>query len=157
MATRPRRKRIRLENAELYRQDGRVFLVTLCTRAGKEIFADVDFGRRCVELLAELRRARDNPVFAYCLMPDHVHLVVGVHEGSSLPAFVQAWKSLSTREWRQRGGSRTFWQRSFHDRAQRQHEHLQATCLYVLANPVRKGLVREWREYPLCGSLEWEL
>ena len=155
--TERRRKRLRLENQDLYRQEGRVFLVTLCTLEKKEVFADLDFGRRCVELLAELRRVRGNPVFAYCLMPDHAHLVLGVRGESSLTSFVQAWKSLTTRERRERRRGQSFWQRSFHDRAQRQHEQLRATCLYVLANPVRKGLVREWREYPLCGSLEWEL
>jgi REP element-mobilizing transposase RayT len=155
--TERRRKRIRLENEDLYRQEGRVFLVTLCTLERREVFADLDFGRRCLELLAELRRARGNPVFAFCLMPDHAHLVLGVRGGFSLTSFVQAWKSLTTREWRERRRGQSFWQRSFHDRAQRQHEHLRATCLYVLANPVRKGLAREWREYLLCGSLEWEL
>lgn len=155
--TERRRKRLRLDNEELYRQEGRVFLATLCTLGKREVFTDLDFGRRCVGLLVELRRARGNPVFAYCLMPDHAHLVLGVRRESSLTSFVQAWKSLTTREWRGRRRGQSLWQRSFHDRAQRQHEHLRATCLYVLANPVRKGLVREWREYPLCGSLEWEL
>ena len=152
-----RRKRTRLTDRELYRQDGRVFIVTICTADRRAVFLDVDFGLECVRILERLRAERGNPVFAYCLMPDHVHLVVGVHEGSPLPRFVQSWKSICVAAWKARGGRRSFWQRGYHERAMRWREDLKAACLYVLANPVRKGLVREWREYPLCGSLEWEL
>ncbi|MFP3940686.1 MAG: REP-associated tyrosine transposase [Thermoanaerobaculia bacterium] len=141
----------------MYRQDGRVFLATICTRDGRNVFSAIGFGETCLGLLRELRAARGNPVFAYCLMPDHAHLVVGVHQDCPLPSFVQAWKSLCAKAWRELGGGRSFWQRSFHDRALRRWDHLQSACLYVLANPVRRGLVGDWREYPLCGSLEWEL
>ncbi len=52
---------------------------------------------------------------------------------------------------------RPFWQRSFYDHALRTDEDLVHTARYVLANPVRAGLVHDFRDYPLCGSLEFDL
>ena len=154
---RPTRKRLRLENRRIYSQDGRIFFLTICTRSKRRVFENLDLGRLCVDSLQKIARRRGNPVYAYCLMPDHVHLVVGATERSNLTGFVQSWKSACTAIWRDLGGESSFWQRSFYDRAQRHHDDLRATCRYVLANPVRAGLVKEWREYPLSGSLVWEL
>ena len=49
------------------------------------------------------------------------------------------------------------WQVSFWDRFLREEESLEEVVLYVLNNPVRKGLVKEWRDYPYSGSLELDL
>ena len=43
------------------------------------------------------------------------------------------------------------------DRALRTGEDLRQAALYILNNPVRKGLVEDFRLYPLCGSLQWEI
>lgn len=40
------------------------------------------------------------------------------------------------------------WQRGFHDRALRQEEDLIATARYVVANPLRAGLVDRIGDYP---------
>ena len=108
-------------------------------------------------MLEELAHADGVPVHAYCLMPDHVHLLIAVSGAYPLPRLVQRWKSMCYRERRRLGNADTFWQRSFHDRAVRRDEDLRAAALYALNNPVRAGLVKHHREYPLCGSLEWEL
>jgi hypothetical protein len=49
------------------------------------------------------------------------------------------------------------WQVSFWDRFLREEESLAELVLYVLNNPVRQGLVKDWRTYPFSGSLELEL
>jgi len=90
-------------------------------------------------------------------MPDHVHLLVGVGNRVPLPAFVGTWKSLCSHARRARGRSGRFWQRSFFDRALRDNEPIEDTVLYILGNPVRKGLVATIRDYPLSGSFEFDL
>jgi putative transposase len=40
------------------------------------------------------------------------------------------------------------WQKGFHDHAVRGDEDMRALARYVVANPVRAGLVRSVREYP---------
>ena len=151
-----RRTRIRLP-APAYSEIGRVFSVTLSTSPRTPIFSDVTFGLECVELLQELRDSFANPVYAYCLLPDHVHLLLGVTTASPLARFVGAWKSRCYQLRRHRGHSARFWQRSFYDHGLRSDEDLNAAALYILQNPVRARLVRDFHDYPLCGSLEFRL
>ncbi len=94
---------------------------------------------------------------AYCLMPDHVHLLVCVGGKNSLTELVGAWKSLCALAARQRGKPAGLWQRSFFDHALRSEESLQAVADYILANPVRAGLVTRQADYPLSGSFEYVL
>ena len=46
-----------------------------------------------------------------------------------------------------------FWQPSFWDHFVRRDEGLRAAVEYVLANPVRRGLAQDWRDYQFSGSL----
>ena len=151
-----RRREIRLD-AEVYRTEGHVFSVTIGTLSREPVFEDRSFGISCIQILRELRSETGNPVYAYCLMPDHAHLLVGITKGTPLPDFIGRWKSLCYKERRDRGDKSPFWQRSFFDHALRQEDDLRAAALYILLNPVRKGLVENFRRYPLCGSLEWDL
>ena len=153
--TRPERRRIRI-SADAYSTPGAVFSVTVGTSPRREVFADPEFGAECIEILRRLRASEGNPTYAFCLMPDHAHLLVGVVEGSTLQDFVGRWKSLCFQAWRRRGRKQGFWQRSFFDRAVRQEANLRTTAWYILQNPVRAGLTNAWTDYSLCGSLEFE-
>ncbi len=75
----------------------------------------------------------------------------------SLPDFVGRYKSLCYHARSHRENKNRFWQRGYFDHAVRQMEDLRAAARYILLNPVRKGLVEHYRQYPLCGSLEWDL
>ncbi len=152
-----RRKSIRLP-ASVYATEGMVFSITIGTRPRAPIFENLEFGSACIAVLRGLRTATGASVHAYCLMPDHVHLLVGASERISVVAFVQRWKSLCYREWVALGHQpRSPWQRSFWDHGLRVDEDLIAVAKYILRNPVRAGMVDDFHDYPLCGSLEWEL
>ena len=45
------------------------------------------------------------------------------------------------------------WQKDFYDHVIRKHESVKTQVRYVLDNPVRKGLVANWLEYPHSGSV----
>jgi len=152
----PRRQRIRLDEP-IYRDAGLVFSVTVGSSPRSPIFQDLDWAFERIDILRALRLERGNPVYAYCLMPDHVHLLVETLASSPLPDFVGPWKSLCYQARRRRGIAAVFWQKRFFDRALRGTDDLRATALYILNNPVRKALVNDFHDYPLCGSLEWEL
>jgi len=46
------------------------------------------------------------------------------------------------------------WQRYFYDHVLRNEEDLKNVALYVLENPVRKGMVENWQDYPYCGIVD---
>ena len=153
---RPVRKSLRLPSTE-YTEPGRPFSITIGTSPRAPVFADIPFGLECLRLLKDLRDKKGLRVYAYCLMPDHVHLLAAMASRASLISAIGSWKSLCYRERHKRGNPRRFWQRSFFDRALRDDANVLDVAMYILGNPVRAGIVKEFHDYPLCGSLEFEL
>ncbi|MNW07563.1 Transposase IS200 like protein [compost metagenome] len=86
-------------------------------------------------------------------MPDHFHWLIQLNKGSLGQLMCQA-KSLSTRTINaatSRAGSR--WQQGFHDHALRKEEDLVKLARYVVANPLRAGLVEKLGDYPLWDAI----
>jgi REP element-mobilizing transposase RayT len=93
-------------------------------------------------------------LYVAVVMPDHVHLILTpmVDERRaqifSLIEIMQAIKGASARAINQRRKRRgAVWQEESFDRVLRSTEGLDAKLDYVLQNPVRKGLVGDWRKY----------
>ena len=80
-------------------------------------------------------------------MPDHLHVLIAP-KAKSLITLINAWKSYSANLLHRMGLRGPVWQRSFYDRALRSEESVAQAAEYVIANPVRKGLVAEWTQYP---------
>jgi REP element-mobilizing transposase RayT len=81
-------------------------------------------------------------VIAWCLMPNHVHVVIDILDGQSLTGIVRSWKSFTARQANARlGRSGPFWHADYFDRYMRNEEHLAQTVEYVERNPVKAGLV----------------
>jgi len=126
-----------------------VVSITTCT---------ADQARWLVEkLLAEivrdevLRIHRDHPVLGYCLMPDHVHLLVCNAE-APVSRIMNLFKGRSSREIRRIHPDMKVWHPSYWDHIVRRQEGLYTVLQYILMNPVRAGLVEDWWEYPWLGS-----
>jgi hypothetical protein len=49
------------------------------------------------------------------------------------------------------------WQKNFYDHVIRNSEDLKHQIYYIVNNPVRRGLVKDWDEYPLTGSIGADL
>ena len=85
-------------------------------------------------------------------MPDHLHWLVQL-EAMHMEGLMQAVKSRSTlsinRALNRKGA---FWQTGFHDRAIRDDEDLKPFARYIIANPLRAGLVERIGDYPLWDA-----
>ena len=85
--------------------------------------------------------ARRYCLLAWCVMPNHVHVVVEPTDGNRIGAIVHSWKSFSAKQANRildRSGS--FWHRDYFDRSIRDEDHLLRTIDYVENNPVKAGL-----------------
>ncbi|GGY09626.1 hypothetical protein GCM10007160_41190 [Litchfieldella qijiaojingensis] len=49
-------------------------------------------------------------------------------------------------------GEKSIWQRGYHDRAIRDEEDIRAVARYIVANPLRAGLVNDIGQYPLWDA-----
>ncbi len=86
-------------------------------------------------------------------MPDHLHLLVeGETSVSNLITFVHQLKQL-TEFLHRRRNHRRLWQQGYYEHVVRNGEATLVVARYILANPVRAGLVHEPRDYPFSGSL----
>ena len=152
------RKRPRL-NGFRYKGCHRYF-VTICTHQKSLIFTDKDIVALCKTVLEKKSQDMRFTVWAYCFMPDHLHLLL---EGSTLDAdlkkFVTSFKQVSGYRYSRNvaqnqspQGISKLWQPSFYDHVLRKEEDLVAVARYILNNPVRKGLAEHYREYPFSGS-----
>ena len=79
----------------------------------------------------------------FCVMPDHVHWLMILKKGS-IGQSVHNIKRLSNHL----SGCRIPWQRGYFDHGIRNHENLKQTARYIVANPLRAGLVSTLGDYP---------
>ncbi len=131
-----------------------VFAVTIGTASRTPIFDDIPFGLECARLLRQACERTDVRLHAWCFMPDHACLLLGIAGRTSLSGIVIGWKALCSQARGQRGGFATFWQRGYAERALAGPEAARLAARYIQEKPVRAGLVRDYRDYPLCGPLD---
>ncbi|WP_026340845.1 transposase [Thioalkalivibrio sp. ALJT] len=134
-----------------FSEPGRVYLVTAVCAARQPWFADLARGRCCVRALREADAIAHTLCFV--IMPDHMHWLVQLDHGD-LSTVVQKVKASTTRRIAGMQGVRCrVWQRGFHDRALRREEDLKVMARYVVANPLRAGLVHNLGDYPLWDAV----
>jgi putative transposase len=144
------RKNIRLPAAR-YRGRG-LYFVTLCFAGRRRFGAN---SRLASWLLAQLRRHANEcefAVHAYCVMPDHFHvLAAGMSDDSNLVKFVESFKQATAIEFARRTRKR-LWQTKYYDHILRGAESADRIAWYIWMNPVRKGLCREPNQHRFLGS-----
>jgi len=133
------------------------YFVTFCTRARSETFSDPAIASLVLMHFRRTARHAAFAILAYCLMPDHVHMLV---EGKTATAdfrrFIKRLKQASAQAYSHRTGHR-LWQEGYYDRVLRPGDDAQAVARYIVGNPVRAGLAASPLEYPHVGSDVWTL
>lgn len=102
----------------------------------------------------QFRRASREQGFTiiHCVMPDHAHLVVdGERDDADCRAFIKAAKQYSGYYYKQRY-KRQLWQRYGFERVMRDDMERALSIRYLLANPVRAGIVADPRRFIGLGS-----
>ena len=91
---------------------------------------------------------------AFVIMPDNLHWLFQLPEDSDLSRTVGSLKSQSSRSIKSiLGRSKPVWCRGFHDRAVRKDDDIVHIARYIVANPLRAGLVKCVGDYPLWDSI----
>ena len=88
-------------------------------------------------------------LLAYCLMPNHVHLVLWPHEDGDLSRWMQWLMTTHVRRHHRRHGTDGhLWQGRFKAFPIQRDEHLLAVLRYVERNPLRAGPVERTEDWP---------
>ena len=132
---------------------GRIYLLTATVDRREPVFADFRLGRL---LAAELKAAHVEGLvdsLAWVVMPDHIHWLLVLQRGS-LSALMRRVKGRSARQINPHIGHRgRLWQDGFRDRALRSEEDVLPVARYIVANPLRAGLVQQVGDYPLWDAV----
>jgi REP element-mobilizing transposase RayT len=151
-----------------YASADHAYFVTARARTGTP-FIDRRLAEIVVDSLNWMRTHRRVAIYAYCLMPDHLHVLLQLpgqppqptrpssgrprpaanrDPQAALGAVIGNFKSFTTnRSWKL-GHKGQLWQARFYDHIVRRSEDGLAVARYILDNPVRKGLVEDvsmWR------------
>ena len=133
--------------AARFSEPQRIYLLTATTEGRETLFTDFAIGRLVV---AELKAAQQDGLaesLAWVLMPDHL-------QQGSISDLMRRIKGRSAKHINQltkRQGK--LWQDGFHDRALRREEDVLPAARYIVANPLRAGLVSRVGDYPLWDSV----
>lgn len=146
-----RRKPLHLKSFD-YKGKDSVYFITICTADKQPHFLLSDMASMVIDELQHRRKALEISLFCYCIMPDHLHLLLSLDKGyhKSLQNWIAAFKRHTARTAKGLRGIKPLWQKNFHEHIIRKEESLLKTAEYILNNPVRRGLVQEWSNYRFC-------
>ena len=129
-------------------QVGGYYSITAVVRDRRPLLAQRDHASL---LRAELQRIAQEgaaDTLVWVAMPDHLHLLLQLRQGS-LGHCLQRFKSRSARAINSAmGSSGAFWQGGYYEHRLRCEDELLTQARYLVANPLRKGLVTRIEEYP---------
>lgn len=120
------------------------------------VFAGAEDFERYRGDLRELKQAFDIRVLAYCLMTNHVHLLLAPPDHpSALGSFMKALAGRATR-YRNRLERRsgTLWESRYKSSLVQSHTYLLACCRYIELNPVRARMVGAPQDYLWSSTRE---
>jgi len=127
---------------------GQVYLLTTATAGRLPWFLDMDLARATCRLVAMPQTWGDACLLCWVLMPDHWHGLVELGEHDGLSLVMNRFKSITSKRARRVEHIPGIWARGFHDHALRRDENIHRAARYIVANPVRAGLVRRSLDYP---------
>jgi putative transposase len=140
-----------------FSEKGRAYHITVCRADRIADLANRDAYTSIRDVLKFVEEQGHIELYAFIVMPDHVHMLFtlsGEWELSKAVGRIKQKSALAINTTRRTTGS--FWQNGFHDHALRRDEDLQQTARYILENPVRAGLVSRLDEYKYLWS-KWHV
>jgi putative transposase len=126
----------------------RVFFVTFCVWDRLPTLARPGAAAIVRDVIFRYRERQWYWLLCYCVMPDHVHLLIKLRSSCrSLSRVVATLKHETVKSSRRSGGA-IRWQFGYHDRILRRCDAEFEIARYILRNPIRAGISREGEVYP---------
>ncbi len=141
-------------------QNNQLYLITTVTQHRQAIFTDFSLGRIVVHAMRLQHRQQNVNSLAFVIMPDHIHWLFALQNNSNLAEVMRSVKGSSANQIQQIrrnrneiGVNHVLWQKGYHDHAIRKEEDIQKMARYIVANPLRSGIVNNIANYPLWDAV----
>ena len=130
-----------------------IYFVTTCTFQRRKLLASETIHEAFVEFALQ-GPTHGAWVGNYVLMPDHLHVFVGMDDQKiTLSAWMKSLKNSISKTLRQQGVVPPHWQKTFFDHLFRSSESYSEKWNYVRDNPVRAGLVKTADDWPFMREI----
>jgi len=153
----PKRKKIHIPGFD-YKGSGHTYFMTICAYRKHQHFRNPDIADIVVQdLLYRCNQLNQINLYCYCLMPYHLHLLLSLNHTykRSLQNWVADFKRLTTKLIHKNTNIKVqIWQRDFYEHIIRKEESLIQKAKYILDNPARKGLSKDWEGYKYSGFVK---
>ncbi|GHE85908.1 REP-associated tyrosine transposase [Thalassotalea profundi] len=131
------------------------YFITFNTHNRQDIFTNYKIAQLFCKQIVINEQKHHRKWLTWVLMPDHFHGLLRLGEKEILLSKVIAELKGSTAyiinaELDRKG---KLWQTSFYDHALRKEESRKNIARYIVANPLRKGLVKDIKNYPYWNSI----
>ncbi len=120
-----------------------IYHITSTCKNRKPIFANFSYARMLIKSLKKSDDLNHTKTLAFIVMPDHLHWLLQLIDDASLANVIKSIKSESAKK-----VGHPIWQPGYYDHAIRKEEDIQAVARYIVANPIRAGLVNKVGDYP---------
>jgi REP element-mobilizing transposase RayT len=132
---------------------GQIYLLTTVARHRERLFLDPAHARAASQIIHATSTWADSRLLAWVLMPDHWHGLLRLGD-EPLGRVMNRFKACVSRALHASCGLEgPPWERSFHDHALRVEEDVRMAARYIVANPVRAGLVDSVLAYPYWDAV----
>jgi len=133
---------------------GGIYHITTATRGRAPVFRDFECARAAAASIASPASIGDASLLAWVLMPDHLHMLLQLGADRGLSPLVGRIKARSAKAVQHVTGCKgAVWAKGYHDRALRREDDLRDVVRYIIANPLRAGLVRRCGDYPFWDAV----
>ena len=127
------KKRVRLRTFD-YKGCYR-YSVTVCTSNKRDILCDRSIVFWLIDILKKKSKLFRFKVWAYCFMPNHLHLLIeGEEDGSDMIKFITSFKQDTGFHYKRKFGYR-LWQVNFYEHVLRKEEATESVANYIFNNP----------------------
>ena len=128
------------------------YFVTCCTHNRQAHFVDAAVVNPLILQIRQTCSDRQFAVLAYVFMPDHLHLLLeGLQPEADFVRTMTLLRQRTAMSFRRQQGTQ-LWQDGYFERVLRDEEATETVTAYIVANPVRAGLVNRIDDYPFHYS-----
>jgi putative transposase len=125
-----------------FSQANQIYHVTFTTKNRAPIFRVFENARLLIKLLKQSDQQNHTSTLALVVMPDHVHWLFQLSNHHQLHNVIKTIKSKASIQI-----GKPIWQAGYYDHAIRKDEDIVHIARYIIANPIRAGLVKRVGDY----------
>jgi putative transposase len=128
------------------------YFVTTSTKERLRIFEEEGTSEILLDVLRENREAWGYKLFAYVVMPDHIHLLIQPKSDKKISKILNQIKGVSSRKINLILKQEHVWQKGFYDFTIYSDKKFQEKFNYIHFNPVKWKIVKRAEDYPFSSA-----